>query len=656
MNREFLELYEHELQILYERSKEFAQDYPGIAERLGGMTKSNIDPGLAGVLEGSAFLAARVQLKLRSEFSEFTSSLIEQLLPSYLEPTPSVVMVQANPKYEDPNLKEGLHFSPNCYLDSTYQEHDKRISCRFRLASNLGVWPLRLKKASYFSSPTPLQALGLDVLADTEAGLCLTLEHRIARETEPDPIVERTKPPIATTAPLRDLLVDQLPVHLTATMADAAALYEQIFANCKRITLRYLDKFGDAQFLNLPLARLEQVGFDDDERLFEEDDRIFPGFSLLREFFTLPEKFMGFRLTGLRELLARIAAHEVDILFEFGASVSNLANKVSEKDFGLYVAPAINLFKMKCSRVPISSNQHEYLVVPDRSRWLDFEPHRILSVDAHFTKVNDKIPVYPIYNLPPGNIRADDAYFFSCRRVQRRKTDQERRYSRHQRYLGSEIYLSLREPVNRDDDMVARELSVYALCSNRHLAGQLPVGEAGADFHLVDNVSVDLRCIFGPTAPRESIIHLERKNRSHKQPSELLWHLINFLTYNHIGMLNRSKDDKASGLREMLSLFMDLSDVVSEKRIRGILSIEQRPIVRRLRQANGFNAAKGIEISVTFDEKAYEGAGIIGMGAILDRFFADYATINNFTETVIVSKQRGVIKRWPPRTGTGALL
>ncbi len=44
------------------------------------------------------------------------------------------------------------------------------------------------------------------------------------------------------------------------------------------------------------------------------------------------------------------------------------------------------------------------------------------------------------------------------------------------------------------------------------------------------------------------------------------------------------------------------------------------------------------------------------LGAVLDRFFAQYTSINSFTETVIESEQRGLVKRWPPRSGTGGLL
>ena len=99
-----------------------------------------------------------------------------------------------------------------------------------------------------------------------------------------------------------------------------------------------------------------------------------------------------------------------------------------------------------------------------------------------------------------------------------------------------------------------------------------------------------------------------------------------------------------------------MSEIVSEQRLRGIEGITSRPIVRRLRQKNGFNAARGIEITVRLDDKAFEGIGIFLLGAVLDRFFAEYTSLNSFTETVIESKQRGVVKRWPPRTGTGQAL
>ena len=110
MNRDFLELYQLELKQLYEKSRQFAEEYPGVARRLGGLIEDKMDPGIAGLLEGAAFMAARVQLKIKSEFSEFTSSLLDQLVPDYLAPVPSAALIEAAPSFDDGNLKDGISF------------------------------------------------------------------------------------------------------------------------------------------------------------------------------------------------------------------------------------------------------------------------------------------------------------------------------------------------------------------------------------------------------------------------------------------------------------------------------------------------------------------------------------------------------------------
>jgi type VI secretion system protein ImpG len=107
MNREFLDFYNRELSLLYEHAGDFAEEYPGIAERLGGLIRDRSDPMITGLLEGAAFLAARVQLKLKHEFPEFTANLLEQLVPNYLAPTPSAMLVTARPPYADPALRDG---------------------------------------------------------------------------------------------------------------------------------------------------------------------------------------------------------------------------------------------------------------------------------------------------------------------------------------------------------------------------------------------------------------------------------------------------------------------------------------------------------------------------------------------------------------------
>src|SRR6266513_1021552 len=107
MDREFLDLYNRELQLLYEQAREFAEQFPGIAERLGDLVAERTDPMIAGLLDGTAFLAARVQLKLKHEFPEFTNNLLEQLIPNYLAPTPSAMLAKIVPPFADQALRDG---------------------------------------------------------------------------------------------------------------------------------------------------------------------------------------------------------------------------------------------------------------------------------------------------------------------------------------------------------------------------------------------------------------------------------------------------------------------------------------------------------------------------------------------------------------------
>ncbi len=115
---------------------------------------------IAGLLEGAAFLAARVQLKLKHEFPEFTANLLEQLVPNYLAPTPSAMLVKVLPPYSDPALRDGKKIARGAYFDASYRERERSLACRFRLCRDIVLWPFDVTGAEYFSTAGALQALG----------------------------------------------------------------------------------------------------------------------------------------------------------------------------------------------------------------------------------------------------------------------------------------------------------------------------------------------------------------------------------------------------------------------------------------------------------------------------------------------------------------
>ena len=454
MNREFLEFYDNELKMLYERGKEFAEEYPSVAGRLGGLIEDQIDPSIAGLMEGAAFLAARVQLKLKSEFETFTTELVENLVPGFLSQVPSFAMLRVEPDYSNPALKQGIHIKAGSYVDTTFVESQKRTSLRYRLVTDIDVWPYAISKAEFFSTPAPMQARGLNSSLAVAGGLFLEFQLKSAA-AKGDGVGD----------PVKSCTPDEFTIHLTDSLSDAAALHELLFSRLSRIVIRHGREGEAPKFATLPPQALEEVGFEPDQSLFGHDNRLFAAFNHLREYFAFPQRFLGFRLRGLKNILKSVESDRFEVYFELESASKRLSSVVKDKSFALYTAPAANLFEITCTPVPIRTQDHEHVVVADRSRPLD--------------------------------------HVYTARRLERRKTNSERRTGLVSTYLGTDTFISLREPPEEEGFERVRALNVRALVTNRHMTDQVPVKRGQTDFVSVEDKNIKLECIAGPTHPRE---------------------------------------------------------------------------------------------------------------------------------------------------------
>ncbi len=131
-----LGFFNRELEALRVLAGEFAERHPKIAGRLR-LTKDTVDdPHVSRLLEGVAFLGARVQHRLDDEFPELTDGLLSVLYPHYLAPMPSVAITRfaANPDLPGPaHLPSGLAVEAEPVGGET---------CQFRTAYPLTLWPV----------------------------------------------------------------------------------------------------------------------------------------------------------------------------------------------------------------------------------------------------------------------------------------------------------------------------------------------------------------------------------------------------------------------------------------------------------------------------------------------------------------------------------
>ena len=351
MDRRFLDLYNRELQFMRGMATEFAHEFPKIAGRLGGLDESEPcrDPFVERLLEGFAFLTARVSLKLDAEFPRFTQSLLETAFPHYLVPTPSMAVVRFQPDLNEGDLAEGAVIPRDTSIFSILSKGEQ-TKCKYRTAHNVTLWPLQLIDCRYYT-----RELGIFELPDSinaKAGLHFRLQ-------------------VTAGLKISELTLDKLTIHLKGAGPAVMRLYEQIFSQAKAIVVQPSQKpYAFKQVLDDD--HIHYVGFDDNQQLLPYDARSFHGYRLLHEYFAFPQRFMFFQLNGLNQALRRCDESEIDIIIPFDNADLELEGIVGNDNFDLFCTPAINLFPRRTDRIHLTERFPEYHVIADRTRTQDF--------------------------------------------------------------------------------------------------------------------------------------------------------------------------------------------------------------------------------------------------------------------------------------------
>ena len=172
MDHRLLSYYNRELQYLRELGGEFAQQFPKIAGRLGLEAFECADPYVERLLEGFAFLAARVQLKIDSEFPRFTEHLLSLVYPHYLAPTPSMAVVRLTPDHRQGQLNDGFRVPRGSALRSNAGRGDQ-TACEYRTAHDVTLWPIELASVEHIPNLGKLSELRLPGKKRVQAGLKL---------------------------------------------------------------------------------------------------------------------------------------------------------------------------------------------------------------------------------------------------------------------------------------------------------------------------------------------------------------------------------------------------------------------------------------------------------------------------------------------------
>lgn len=636
MDERLLELYNTELRHLRETAAEFGRDFPKIAGRLSlDLDAKEIcpDPYVERLLEGFAFLAARVHLKLDAEFPRFTQGLLETVYPDYLCPVPSMGMVKFEVEEREEALASGVLLPRGSLLRSQLGKGE-RTACTFSTAQDLRLLPVTILEVRYFVRD--LAELSLPASARAKAALRIRLQATVP-------------------LPFKDIALDPITFHIRGADELPGQLYERIFAHRTGLVVQSASQRSAGASVLTPSC-VRRVGFASEQALLPRAPQSFEGYRLLREYFAFPQRFLFFELTGFRQALATLAGDQVDLIILMDEADTRLEGRVDKSCLDLFCVPVINLFEKTLDRILVSERLSEFHVVPDRNRPLDFEIYQLATVSGYGETPDDEQRFLPFYQARDMDVEASS--FYTLQRVPRMFSDRERLSGRRSSYAGTDVFLSI-----VDGDMAPcrtsiQQLGIRALCTNRHLPIQMTKGVGRTDFTLEISAPVRaVRLIQGPTMPRPSLVLAGLDPDRPGIPSgRFAWRLISHLSLNYLSLLDRDSPSGAEALRDLLKLYADPNDRQSRKQIDGLRQIRHEPIIRRVDTPGPITFARGLEITVTLDEAAFEGQGVFVLGAVLEQFFQKYVALNSFVETVITTLQRKEIVRWPAQMGRRQIL
>ena len=604
MSEQLLPFYDQELAYLRRLAGDFADAHPKIAGRLRVSADAVDDPHVARLLEGFAFVAARIRQKLDDEFPELTDSLLGALYPHLLSPFPSAAIARFMPVAE---LSGAYGINRGTSLEMEPVEGE---SCRYRTTQDVSLWPIAVVEASLSAKPLVAPP---GQLAETASGALRLVLECLAPEQS-----------------FTGLGMDSLRFFLHGLPQHAVALYELLGNNLLGIALA--DHPEDQGAIFLPPDALRPCGFDEAEGLLDYDARSFVGYRLLTEYLAFPTKFLFMELKGLSAKILRHAGRRLELFFYFDRLPPGLSRQVTAASFVLGATPIVNLFDQRAEPVALTHERARYVVVPDARRHGTREIHSI-----------DRVTL-----SAAGGIRKEIAPFFASHHAP--DPDRQRLFwtsSRTRRSEGddsTDVMLSVVDAELSPHSPTDGILTVETTCCNRDLPKRVPFGGGRPIISMMEGAAevTVVHCI----TPLAGTLRPAPAQRS-------AWRLISQLTLNHLSLTGGP--DGADALREILRLH-DRRDVPeTHALLDALVSVGSTRATARLPGSGAM--VRGLDVTIEMDARRVESGGVYLFAVVLDRFLALYTSINSFSRlTVRLRGREDVFCRFAPRAGAKALL
>jgi len=405
--------FQSELAYLRLLGREFAAAHPNTA---GMLSERSSDPDVERLLEGFAFLTAKLRARVEASAPELVHGLADLLAPHYLRPIPAASIVQF----------------------TAHKLGRERVL--IPAGTELGSVPVQ-GTSCLFRTVTPVELLPLQLLQVTTEDLGGRRGH-LRLDFRMDPAGQAS---VFHPGGLRLFLHGPLPT--------ASLVLLWLLRHCRGITVQA--EGGPA--VRLPPEQLVHSGLR--TPLLPWPTTGAPGPRLVLEYFTLSERLLFVDLLGL-DRAADAAAERFSITFEL-EHPPPLPSRLAADALRLHCAPVLNLFETTAEPIRVDPLISEQLLRPAElppGHTAVFTVNTVTGVHRGRAERRN----YASFADHGHDLRAA---FYQLRRVRSPIDD------------ALDTYLRVDTPEDAAPLATGEALSIELTCTNRNLAAELGIGD-----------------------------------------------------------------------------------------------------------------------------------------------------------------------------------
>ncbi|CAG9269918.1 type VI secretion protein [Burkholderia cepacia] len=597
----FLDHYNEELRQLRDAGARFANEHPQVAAALGLHLDAVTDPFVERLLEGVAYLSARVHTRLDRECAEFAQQALARVCPLFTRATPALTTFALHPALDSPETFRGSMLPRGSLIAARLP--GRKLPVTFATARDVTLLPLRLAKVECSRSLNGLPTSLAQRLASSPAVL------RFSFELEGVSTIGELKRGEAGFEPLHLTLAGDLP--------HAYALHQALLASSSAWYATVPNSRGNT-VLALPMDGIRISGVDDAEALLPVEPGGLTGLRLLREYFAQPTRLLGVYLDALSAVAgANPSARSFELFFALREVPNGLVGEVNASQFRLFATPAINLYPKRFDPVPYDPNRTEQWIPVTR---MSPAAHHLWSLtEVRVCESNGKShPARPVLETG-GYETSDSAIRYSLRREDALFADGVRR--------------DRLDPLASHDLIAVSTLNdTVRLDSIASIAGRALVADRDwrtpslldAELSLLDPVAVQrIECLRSASTPRGI------------PAIDACWEAVSHLGRNPLALKNGQSQDITARVIEQLSLAIDHEDALDRQRVDSLRSVRISACFVAAGRATPLALVRATRVEIDVAASAHADRGGWLFGRLLGQALAEAVTLNDGIEVAV---------------------